>query len=133
MLDKMDVRIGRVLRTGKPWGYEDLFALADGQYVGKILFVRSGESLSLQFHRFKDETLAVQSGRILLEVGTSVEEMERHQLTPGQSVRIVPGTLHRITAIEDSCVLEASSAKMDWREDVVRLEDRYGRQGTSAP
>ncbi len=133
MLKKVDVRVARVVRTTKPWGHEDLFAIVEGQYIGKILFVRSGESLSLQYHHYKDETIAVQSGRILLEVGPSAGKLKRYELTRSQSVRITPGTLHRITALEDAEILEASSATIGWREDVVRLEDRYGRQGTTDP
>ncbi len=129
----MDIRVVEVPRIMKPWGHEEVFAIAEGEYVGKVLHVRSGESLSLQFHRYKDETIAVRSGRIAIELGPSAEKLKRYELQPGQSVRIAPGLLHRITGLEDAEILEASSAATGWREDVVRLQDRYGREGTSNP
>jgi mannose-6-phosphate isomerase-like protein (cupin superfamily) len=114
----------------KPWGHELIFANVPGAFTGKELHVRAGQSLSMQYHEQKEEVLAVRSGRIRLEIGPSVDELELIELTPGDSVQIEPGMVHRTTAIEDSVVLEASSYHPD---DVVRLDDMYGREGTSAP
>jgi mannose-6-phosphate isomerase-like protein (cupin superfamily) len=108
----------------KPWGHEVHFALVDGRYCGKVLHIDAGEALSLQYHEEKEETISVQSGRLRFEVGPSVDAMEAFDLLPGESVHLLPGTRHRMTAIEPSVVLEASTTELD---DVVRIEDRYGR------
>jgi len=117
----------------KPWGHEEIFALVEGSYVGKLLFVSAGESLSLQYHNAKDETIALVSGRVEIDLGTSADTLRAVPLAPGDSVRVLPGLLHRVRALEDSVLVEASTADPGWREDVVRLEDRYGRLGTTAP
>jgi mannose-6-phosphate isomerase len=114
----------------KPWGHELIFANVPGAFTGKELHVRAGQSLSMQYHERKEEVLAVRSGRITLEIGESVDDLHRVELLPGDSVRIEPGLVHRTTALEDSVLLEASTYHPD---DVVRLDDMYGRQGTSAP
>jgi mannose-6-phosphate isomerase len=118
-------------RVEKPWGFELWWARTD-RYVGKILHVRKGESLSLQYHRVKDETILVHSGRLLFETRPAgVEgELSRVELLPGDAYHITPGTLHRMTGLEDTEILEVSTPELD---DVVRLEDRYGRAGTSQP
>jgi mannose-6-phosphate isomerase len=117
-------------RVEKPWGYELIWAHADA-YVGKILFVRAGHSLSLQFHREKDESWYVQSGRAELELGDVGQGALNHEVIgEGASFHFVPGTVHRVTALEDTLILEVSTPQLD---DVVRLEDRYGREGTSEP
>jgi mannose-6-phosphate isomerase len=118
-------------RVEKPWGYELWWARTE-RYVGKILHVRRGESLSLQYHNVKDETILLQSGRLLFETGTPGQEKElrRIEMKPGDVFHITPGTLHRMTGIEDCDILEVSTPEL---EDVVRLEDRYGRAGTSKP
>ena len=117
-------------KVEKPWGYELIWAEAD-QYVGKVLFVNAGESLSLQFHRAKDESWLVQSGRAKLELGSAGDAVLNEEvIAAGASFRFQPGTVHRVTALEDTTILEVSTAHLD---DVVRLEDRYGRQGTSEP
>jgi mannose-6-phosphate isomerase len=114
----------------KPWGYELIWAVAEA-YVGKLLFVRKGESLSLQFHNVKDESWYVLDGRARLELGGAGEGMlEEDVITTGAAFRFRPGTVHRVTAVEDTTILEVSTPHLD---DVVRLEDRYGREGTSAP
>lgn len=113
----------------KPWGHERLWAWSE-TYVGKLLHVKSGESLSLQYHERKDETIALLSGRAELVHGPSEEALETRVLEPGDCFRVRPGTRHRLTALEDSDFLEASTPELD---DVVRLEDRYGREGSSAP
>jgi mannose-6-phosphate isomerase-like protein (cupin superfamily) len=118
-------------RVDKPWGHELVFALT-GDYCGKVLFVRAGQALSLQYHEVKDEAWYVQSGRATLELGTVGDEASSHtvEIGPGDGFHFVPGTVHRVTATEDLTVLEVSTPHLD---DVVRLEDRYGREGTSAP
>ena len=114
-------------RVDKPWGWELIWAHADA-YAGKTLFVRAGESLSLQFHREKDESWYVQSGRARLELGDAGQEaLDEEIVTAGACFRFPPGTVHRITALEDTTILEVSTPELD---DVVRLEDRYGREGT---
>jgi mannose-6-phosphate isomerase len=114
----------------KPWGHEMIFADVPGHFSGKELHVRAGQSLSLQYHEQKEEVLAVRSGRVLLEIGPSLTELDRIELVPGDSVHVRPGILHRTNALEDSVVLEASTYHPD---DVIRIDDRYGREGTSAP
>jgi mannose-6-phosphate isomerase len=117
-------------RVEKPWGWELIWADADS-YVGKILFIRAGESLSLQFHREKDESWYVESGRARLELGEAGQEaLDEEVVTVGACFRYRPGTVHRVTALEDTTILEVSTPHLD---DVVRLEDRYGREGTSNP
>ena len=118
-------------RVEKPWGYELWWARTD-RYVGKILHLRQGESLSLQYHKVKEETIRLQSGRLLFETGTmgERENLRRIEMKPGDVFHISPGTLHRMTGIEDCDILEVSTPELD---DVVRLEDRYGRAGTSKP
>ena len=122
-----------VQRVDKPWGHEDIFAGVEGSYVGKLLTVRAGESLSLQYHHEKDETIALVSGRAELDLGTAADALTAVPLQVGTSVHVPPGLLHRLRALDDSVFVEASTAAPGWREDVVRLEDRYGRNGTSAP
>jgi mannose-6-phosphate isomerase len=122
-----------VQRVDKPWGHEEIFAVVEGRYVGKLLTVRAGESLSLQYHDEKDETIALVSGRAELDLGTAADALTAVALQAGMSVHLPPGLLHRLRALDDSVFVEASTAAPGWREDVVRLEDRYGRDGTSAP
>jgi mannose-6-phosphate isomerase len=117
-------------KVDKPWGHELIWAEAE-QYVGKVLFVKAGESLSLQFHRVKDESWLVREGRAKLELGSAGDAVLREEvIAPGSCFRFRPGTVHRVTAIEDTTILEVSTPDL---EDVVRLEDRYGREGTSEP
>ncbi|HVM95703.1 MAG TPA: cupin domain-containing protein [Candidatus Acidoferrales bacterium] len=110
-------------RVDKPWGYELIWAETD-RYVGKTLHIERGEALSLQFHERKDETICVLSGILQLEIGHDDQPSQTLTLSPGQSFHITPGLRHRMTAIETCDVLEASTPELD---DVVRLEDRYGR------
>ena len=118
-------------RVEKPWGYELWWARTD-RYVGKILHLKRGESLSLQYHNVKDETILLQSGRLLFETRPTGEEGElrKVEMAPGDVFHITPGTLHRMTGLEDCDIVEVSTPELD---DVVRLEDRYGRAGTSQP
>ncbi len=110
-------------RVDKPWGHELIWA--EGQrYAGKILHIEKGGQLSYQYHRQKEETIHLLSGVLELQVAFVDEPRQTLQLQPGQSFHIRPGLRHRLTAIETCDVLEASTPELD---DVVRLEDRYGR------
>ncbi len=123
----MVTRRARVVE--KPWGHEEIFAQTP-DYVGKILFIRRGEALSLQYHQVKEETLRVLDGDLDLVVGPDPDTLATHRLTEGDVFHVAPGTLHRMVATSDCRLLEVSTNHLD---DVVRVEDRYGRQGTSAP
>jgi mannose-6-phosphate isomerase len=111
-------------RVDKPWGYELIWAKTD-QYVGKVLHVNAGQRLSLQYHLKKDETIHLWSGRMTLVVDEGQGLTEREMKT-GESYHIKPGTKHRMIALTDCDILEASTPELD---DVVRLEDAYGRAG----
>ena len=113
----------------KPWGNELIWAHTD-RYVGKILHVKKGHSLSLQYHVKKDETIMVLSGRMAFEHYGEGEEPRTVELAPRQPFHITPGLRHRMTALEDCDIVEVSTTELD---DVVRLEDKYGRAGTSKP
>jgi mannose-6-phosphate isomerase len=106
----------------KPWGYEIIWAHTE-RYVGKILHIRKGESLSYQYHRVKDETIRLLSGALEMDVDLDGKQ-HKLRLAPGDSLHIMPGMKHRMIAMEDCDVLEVSTPELD---DVVRLEDRYGR------
>jgi mannose-6-phosphate isomerase len=110
----------------KPWGYEIRWAVTD-RYLGKILHVKKGEALSLQYHERKDEWLLVVRGAIDAEFGGDDGELKTHRMREGDSVHLTAGTRHRVTAVEDADIYEVSTPEVD---DVVRLEDRYGRAGT---
>ena len=117
-------------KVEKPWGWELIWATAD-EYVGKLLFVRAGESLSLQFHRVKDESWYVESGRAELQLGEPGNAVLHTEVVgAGACFRFRPGTVHRVIALEDTLIVEVSTPQLD---DVVRLEDAYGREGTSEP
>jgi mannose-6-phosphate isomerase-like protein (cupin superfamily) len=116
-------------RVDKPWGYELIWAVTD-TYVGKVLFVKAGESLSLQYHEEKEESWLIQSGLAKIELGAVTDESFAEEVVgPGAAFHYTPGTVHRITAVEDTTILEVSTPHLD---DVVRLADSYGREGTSA-
>ena len=116
-------------RVPKPWGYELIWAETD-RYVGKILHIVAGHALSFQYHEHKDETIHLLSGLLDLEWAMPDGPRRTTRLRPGDSFRVTPLLRHRMTAVEDCDVLEASTPE---RDDVVRLEDRYGRAGTSKP
>ena len=116
-------------RVEKPWGWELIWAHSE-HYCGKVLFVRAGESLSLQYHEVKDESWYVQEGRSALELGEVGGPLETVEIAAGDCFRFRPHTVHRVTALEDTLVLEVSTPHLD---DVVRLADAYGREGTSEP
>lgn len=109
----------------KPWGYEIRWAVTE-RYLGKILHVRKGEALSLQYHERKDECLLVVKGCIDMEVGLEGEQLKTLRMREGDTIHLTPGTRHRLTAVEDTDVYEVSTPEID---DVVRLADRYGRAG----
>ena len=112
----------------KPWGHETIWAHTD-RYVGKILHIEAGHELSVQYHDRKDETVHLLSGELSYRVQID-GELRDVRLTKGESYRITPGTIHQMVAVTDCDVLEASTPDLD---DVVRLSDKYGREGTSAP
>ncbi len=111
-------------RVDKPWGHELIWALTD-DYCGKLLFIKAGESMSLQFHREKDESWLIHSGRAQLEMAEPGQKLPALEVVgAGAAFRIRPGTVHRVKALEDTTILEVSTSQVD---DVVRLEDKYGR------
>ncbi len=116
-------------RVDKPWGYEIRWAVTE-RYAGKLLHIDSGHQLSLQYHVQKDEAIHVISGVMDLKLENNSGEIETHRLTQGMSAHIRPGRTHRFVALEDTDLVEVSSPEID---DVVRLEDSYGRAGTSVP
>lgn len=125
-------RSGRVpiTRVPKPWGHEKIWALSE-RYVGKILHINAGHELSIQYHNKKDETIYLLSGEIVYRVQRDGEdELDDVGLQLGEAFRIVPGTIHQMIAVTDCDVLEVSTPELN---DVVRLSDKYGREGTSTP
>lgn len=124
MSGRTDVRI-----VNKPWGHETIWAHTD-RYVGKVLHIKAGHALSVQYHLKKDETIHLLRGQLIYRVGVEGRELEDVGLKAGESYRNEPGTVHQMEAVTDCDVLEASTPHLD---DVVRLSDRYGREGTSAP
>ena len=116
-------------RVEKPWGYELWWARTD-RYVGKILHIKAGHELSIQYHNRKDETIYLLRGEMIYKVQPEGGELEDVRLKIGEAYRITPLTVHQMVAVTDCDVLEASTPDLD---DVVRLSDRYGREGTSAP
>lgn len=122
---KFDVRF-----VQKPWGHETIWAHTE-QYVGKVLHIKAGHALSVQYHEQKDETIHLLRGEMIYRVGAAgQQEMQETTLKAGESFRNTPGTVHQMEAVTDCDVLEASTPHLD---DVVRLADRYGREGTTAP
>jgi mannose-6-phosphate isomerase-like protein (cupin superfamily) len=116
-------------RVDKPWGHELIWAHTD-RYVGKILVIETGKRLSLQHHELKDEWIHVLSGRMILTLESDTGQAQSREMGPGDSARVRTGRTHRYEAIEDSEVIEVSTPEL---EDVVRLSDDFGREGTSAP
>ncbi|MEX2182109.1 MAG: cupin domain-containing protein [Gemmatimonadaceae bacterium] len=112
----------------KPWGHEIIWAHSE-HYVGKLLHINAGHALSLQYHERKDETLFLMSGEMKYRVddGTGMRDVA---FKAGESFRNTPRTIHQLEAVTDCDVLEVSTPHLD---DVVRLADRYGREGTSTP
>jgi mannose-6-phosphate isomerase len=118
----------QVRRVPKPWGYEIIWAHTD-RYVGKVLHINAGHALSIQYHNHKDETVYLLKGEMKYWVKLE-NDLEDVRLREGEAFRITPGTVHYMEAITDCDILEASTPELD---DVVRLQDRYGREGSSAP
>jgi len=121
------VATAEVTRVEKPWGFELHWAKTD-RYVGKLIHVNAGHALSLQYHNLKDETIYLQSGRMSFEIEID-GVLTKREMQPGQSVHVTPKTVHRMTAIEDCDIFEVSTPEL---HDVVRLEDRYGREDRKA-
>ncbi|HEY7290578.1 MAG TPA: cupin domain-containing protein [Vicinamibacterales bacterium] len=115
--------MSEIARVEKPWGYELHWAKTE-RYVGKLIHVAKGHALSLQYHNLKDETIYLHAGRLLFEIEID-GQLTRREMQPGECVHITPKTVHRMTAIEDSDIFEVSTPEL---HDVVRLEDRYGRE-----
>ena len=113
-------------KVDKPWGYELRWGITD-RYAGKVLHINKGEALSLQYHERKDEYQYVLKGAIDMELGGEDGQLTTHRMKAGDTLHITPGTRHRMTAVEDTDIFEVSTPEI---EDVVRLEDRYGRAGT---
>ncbi|MFI5054077.1 MAG: cupin domain-containing protein, partial [Acidimicrobiia bacterium] len=116
-------------RVEKPWGHEEIWAWTD-RFVGKILAIDAGRRLSFQYHVTKDEWIQVLEGRIRLTLQNDAGEIEVAVLGAGEGARVAPGRRHRFEAIETSRLIEVSTPELD---DVVRLEDDFGRQGTNRP
>jgi mannose-6-phosphate isomerase-like protein (cupin superfamily) len=121
--------LSEVKTVPKPWGHETIWAHTD-HYVGKVLHIKAGQALSVQYHNKKDETIHLLRGRMIYRVHDDQGILRDVELVEGQSYRNEPGTVHQMEAVTDCDVLEASTPHLD---DVVRLSDRYGREGTSAP
>jgi mannose-6-phosphate isomerase len=119
----------KVTTVPKPWGHETIWARSD-RYVGKILHINAGHELSVQYHNRKDETIYLLSGEMAYRVQGNDDMLGDVQLRVGESFRNTPGTIHQMVALTDCDVLEVSTPELD---DVVRLSDKYGREGTSAP
>lgn len=117
------------VKVEKPWGYEIWYAWTD-QYVGKIIHVNKGHRLSLQYHDHKDETSYLLKGKLLLTKGADKDNLTVTEIGEGYAWRNRPGEIHTIEGVEDSDVLEVSTPHL---EDVIRLQDSYGREGTNAP
>jgi len=115
--------VSELTRVEKPWGYELHWAKTD-RYVGKLIHVNAGHALSLQYHNQKDETIYLWSGKLLFEIDVN-GTLTKREMSPGECVHVTPKTIHRMTAIEDSDIFEVSTPEL---HDVVRLEDRYGRE-----
>lgn len=125
--------IYQAARQDKPWGHEEIFAAVEGKYIGKIIHVAAGQSLSLQYHEDKEETISLLSGAAEIQYGPIDGVLEHRRFDPGDTIHLPAKVVHRVTAITDIIFAEASTAPPGWREDVVRLQDAYGRTGTSAP
>lgn len=126
-------RIYRAQEQRKPWGLEQIFATDEDKYIGKIIHVNAGGSLSLQYHEHKEETICLISGEADIQYGPVDGELSTRRFGPGDTIHLPPRVVHRITGVTDIVFAEASTAPPGWREDVVRLEDAYGRTGTTAP
>jgi mannose-6-phosphate isomerase-like protein (cupin superfamily) len=131
--DDQQAEVYQAQRQEKPWGHEQIFAAENGKYVGKIIYVNAGASLSLQYHEHKEETISLISGTADIQYGQVGGELTERTFGPGDTIHLPARVVHRVTAVTDIVFAEASTAPDGWREDVVRLQDSYGRAGTSAP
>ena len=122
MLDKTQIKL-------KPWGREIWFAYAnkpEAKYAGKILEIKKGHRYSLQYHEKKEETQYILKGKARFTYGTNQDSLQEKILNEGDKMDVLPYTIHRLEAIEDTTVLEVSTPDLD---DVVKLDDDYGRNG----
>lgn len=117
-----------ITHVPKPWGHETIWAKTEA-YVGKILHIKAGEALSVQYHTVKDETVYLLSGQLKYRIWEGDKPVDV-DLGIGDAFRVTPGTVHQMEAVTDCDILEVSTPHLD---DVVRIKDRYGREGTSAP
>lgn len=113
----------------KPWGSELIWTHTD-RYVGKMISIKAGARLSLQFHHEKDESIFVVEGTLNLHLENEEGDLEQIEMGPGEFARVPTGRVHRFEAITDVRLIEVSTPELD---DIVRIEDDYGREGTSAP
>jgi mannose-6-phosphate isomerase len=120
---------GAARRVDKPWGHELIWVVTD-RYVGKVIAIDAGRRLSLQYHEQKDESIYVLTGRLRLHLEDEAGAMTVRELGPGDSARVPAGRRHRFEAVDDVELIEVSTPELD---DVVRVEDDFGREGTSAP
>lgn len=123
----MDTNLPR--KTEKPWGFELLWAYTP-KYAGKLIFVKKGHRLSLQYHQQKDESMYIYQGKARIEIAGSDGQLVASVAQPGDCFNIPHLTKHRLEAIEDTTLFEVSTSEL---EDVVRLADDYGRTGQSRP
>ncbi len=117
-----------ITHVPKPWGHETIWARTDA-YVGKILHIKAGHALSVQYHNVKDETVYLLSGELIYRIWEH-DEPRDVELRLGEAFHVTPGTIHQMEAVTDCDIIEVSTPHLD---DVVRLKDRYGREGTSNP
>ena len=116
-------------RVPKPWGHELIWTQTE-RYVGKLIVIEAGKRLSLQKHVRKDEAILVIAGRMVLSLESADGSIEQIEMGPGDHRRVPTGRIHRFEAIELTELVEVSTPELD---DVIRIEDDFGRQGTSAP
>jgi len=121
------VETGLPRTVDKPWGRELIWAVTD-RYVGKIITIEAGKRLSFQYHEQKDEWIHVLSGRLLLTLEDDAGAIQDHELGPGEGAHVPTGRRHRYAGIDTVSLVEVSTPEL---EDVVRLEDDFGREGTS--
>jgi len=115
----------RIEKVEKPWGYELIWGKTS-QYVGKVLHINQGHQLSLQYHRKKEETILLWSGKMTFIYENDQGVLEEIVLSAGEAHHVLPGRKHRMIAVEDCDVFEVSTPQL---QDVVRIEDHYGRKG----
>jgi mannose-6-phosphate isomerase len=116
-------------RVEKPWGNELIWVLTE-RYCGKVITIETGRRLSLQYHDRKDEAILVLAGRLRLHIEDDDGAMTTRDMGPGESAHVPVGRRHRFESLERVELVEVSTPELD---DVIRVEDDFGREGTSAP